>query len=93
MSNYHNTHWVTFYKQSVFSAPVSIAVNCFMFDALSRLLDDDVNLFFCTGRCFICHMATHRIEVCPVQGHHMLFCECLDNPHREWLFNSSRHDG
>jgi hypothetical protein len=28
MSDYHNTHWVTFYKHSVFSAPVSLAVNC-----------------------------------------------------------------
>jgi hypothetical protein len=81
--------WVTFYTQSVFSAPVSLAVNCFTFDALSHLSDDDANLFFCTGQCFVCHMATHRTEMCPVWGHHMLFCKCLDNPHHKWLFDSS----
>jgi hypothetical protein len=37
MSNYHNTHWNMFYKHSIFSAPVSVAVNCFTFDALSCL--------------------------------------------------------
>jgi hypothetical protein len=56
MSAYHNTHWVTFYKQSVLSAPVSLAMNCFMFNALSCLSDDDANLFFYMGHCFVCHM-------------------------------------
>jgi hypothetical protein len=41
MSNYHNTHWVTFYKQSVFSAPVCGHELLH----LSYLSDDDTNLF------------------------------------------------
>jgi hypothetical protein len=90
MSDYHNTHWVTFYKQSVFSALMSIAVNCFTFDALSHLSDNNANLFFCTGHGFVCCTATHHTEMCPVWGYHMLFGKCLDNPHHEWLFDSVR---
>jgi hypothetical protein len=40
MSDYHHTHWFTFYKCLVFSAPMSVAVNCFTFDALSQLFLD-----------------------------------------------------
>jgi hypothetical protein len=82
MSDYHNTHWFTFYQCSVFSAPVSIAVNCFTFDALSCLSPDDANLFFFSGRCFSCRNAVHCVEQCPVKGHHVLFCKRLDNLHR-----------
>jgi hypothetical protein len=56
---------------------VSLAVT------LSHLLDDDANLLFCTGHCFVCHTATRRTEKCSVRGHHVLFCKRLDDPHRE----------
>jgi hypothetical protein len=85
MSDYHNVHWVRFYERLLFSAPVYVPVNCFTFDALSRLSDHNADLFFCLGRCFICHFAMHCIEVCPKRGFGMLFCKRLDNPHREWL--------
>jgi hypothetical protein len=86
LSNYHNVHWVEFYKHSVFSAPVFMPMNCFTFDALSCLSDDDMNLFFVMGCCFICHVTTHRTEVCPHRGHHLLFCKrLLGQPHREWF--------
>jgi hypothetical protein len=39
----YDTHWVIFYKELVFSAPMSLAVNCFTFNALSYLSDDDTN--------------------------------------------------
>jgi hypothetical protein len=59
-----------------------VPVNCFTFDALSRLSDNDMNLFFVTGRCFVCHFATHHTEVCPHHGHHLLFCKrLLGKPH------------
>jgi hypothetical protein len=45
MSDYHNIHWVCFYKRSLFSALVYVPVNCFMFDALSCLDDHDADLF------------------------------------------------
>jgi hypothetical protein len=83
LSDYHNAHWVEFYKCSCFSAPVFVPMNCFTFDTLSCLSDDDANLFFATSHCFICHFATHRTEVCPRCGHHLLFCKCLlGKPHR-----------
>jgi hypothetical protein len=56
-----------------------------MFDALSHLDDYDANLFFCSGRCFVCHFDTHRTKDCPKCGFGMLFCKCLDDPHREWF--------
>jgi hypothetical protein len=89
MSDYHHTHWVTFYKCSVFSAPVSIAVNCFIFDALSCLSLDDANLFLCTGRCFMCCTAVHRVAQCSIRGPHVLFCKRLDNPHCEYSASST----
>jgi hypothetical protein len=61
--------------------PVMLAVNCHPFDALLNLSDYDVNLFFCTGHCFICRVSTHRSERCLVHGSHILFHKCLDNPH------------
>jgi hypothetical protein len=86
LSDYHNIQWVEFYKHSVFSAPVFVPVNCFTFDALSRLSDDNANLFFVTGCCFVCHVATHHIEVCPHRVHHLLFCKrLLDQPHCKWF--------
>jgi hypothetical protein len=44
MSDYHRLHWVSFYKQSIFSAPVFVSMNCAAFDALSRLNDHDADL-------------------------------------------------
>jgi hypothetical protein len=86
MSDYHNTHWVTFYKQSVFSAPVSVAVNCFTFDALSHLSDDDANLFFSALVVVSCAVPLSIIKQCPVKGHHILFCKRLDDPHHKCFF-------
>jgi hypothetical protein len=82
MSDFYHTHWVLFYKCSVFSDPVFVTVNCFMFDALSCLSPDDANLFFCTGHCFVCRPALHHVEQCPVKGHYVLFCKRLDDPYR-----------
>jgi hypothetical protein len=82
MSDYHNTHWVEFYPKSRFSAPVFVAVNCMMFDAMSRLTGPDADLFFATNRCFICHHSMHRTESCPQRSLGMLFCKRLDDPHR-----------
>jgi hypothetical protein len=61
---------------------MSVAVNCHTFDALSRLSLDNANLFFCMGCCFVCHTTLHHVEQCSVKGHHILFCKCLDDPHR-----------
>jgi hypothetical protein len=41
------------------------------------------NLFFATGRCFVCHVATHPTEACSKQGYNILFCKRLDDPHHE----------
>jgi hypothetical protein len=51
MSDYHNTHWHIFYQDLSFSARVPLAVNCYMFDALSRWSNANADLFFCTGCC------------------------------------------
>jgi hypothetical protein len=60
-----------------------MAVNCMAFDALSCLTGPDADLFFATNRCFVCHHAVHRTESCPQCSLGMLFCKCLDDPHRE----------
>jgi hypothetical protein len=83
MSDYHNVHWVRSYQRSLFSAPVDVPVNCFTFDALSCLSDEDADLFFCSSCCFVCHFTTDRTEVCPKHGFGMLFCKRLDDPHHE----------
>jgi hypothetical protein len=63
MSPYnHNVHWHVFFKDSSFSAQVSLAVNWYMFNTLSHLSNADADLFFCTGCCFVCQMATHCSE-------------------------------
>jgi hypothetical protein len=85
MSDYHNMHWVEFYPKSRFSTPIFVAVNCIMFDALSRLTGPDADLFFATNRCFVCYHAVHRTESCPQRSLGMLFCKRLDNPHRTSL--------
>jgi hypothetical protein len=92
MYDFHHTHWVSFYKRSVFSDPIYVVVNCFMFDTLSRLSPDDANLFFSAGHCFVCHNALHCVEQCPVKGHHILFCKWLDDPHHKWWLPVSSHE-
>jgi hypothetical protein len=56
-------------------------VNCYTFDALHRLSDGDANLFFCTGRCFMCRTAVHRTKKCPLRGPPILLCKCLEDVH------------
>jgi hypothetical protein len=70
-----------------------VAINCFTFDALSCLSDDNTNLFFVTGCCFICHFATHRTKACPKCGYNILFCKRLDDPHCELLGRSNCYLG
>jgi hypothetical protein len=83
MSDYHNMHWVEFFPKSRFSAPVFTAVNCIMFDVLSRLTGPDADLFFATSHCFVCHHALYHSESCPQCSLGTLFCKRLDDPHRE----------
>jgi hypothetical protein len=85
MSDYHRIHWVSFFKESLFSAPTFISMNCVAFDALSRLNDHDADLFFLSDRCFICRAEAHRTAACPQCGLGRLFCKCLTDPHREWF--------
>jgi hypothetical protein len=68
MSDYHNTHWVEFFPKSRFSAPVFTAVNCMTFDTLSHLTGPDVDLFFATNRCFMCHHAVVFTDLLDQQG-------------------------
>jgi hypothetical protein len=81
MSDYHNKHYIEFFPKSRFSAPVFVAVNCIMFDALSRLSGPNADLFFATSRCFVCDHALHHSESCPQHSLGMLFCKRLDDPH------------
>jgi hypothetical protein len=85
MSDYHTMHWVEFFPKSRFSPPVFVAVNCMIFDALSRLTGPDADLFFATNHCFVCCHAVHRTESCPQRNLGMLFCKRLDDPHRTSL--------
>jgi hypothetical protein len=62
MSSFHHTHWHIFYKDSSFSPRVPVAVNCYTFDALRHLSDGDADLFFCTGRCFMCRTIAREKE-------------------------------
>jgi hypothetical protein len=81
MSSFHHTHWHVFYKDSSFSSHVPVTVNCYTFDPLHRLSDGDTDLFFCTGRCFMCRMAVHRTEKCSLRGPPVLLCKCLEDVH------------
>jgi hypothetical protein len=85
MSDYHRLHWVSFYKQSVFSAPVFVSMNCAAFDALSRLNDHDADLCFLADHCFICFKEAHHAATCPTRGLGRLFCKRLVDPHRKCL--------
>jgi hypothetical protein len=50
MSDYHNTHWFTFYKCSVFSNPVVVVTNLLdQQDKLVRRLLLVVEFKFCRG--------------------------------------------
>jgi hypothetical protein len=83
MSDYHRIHWVSFYKQSLFSAPIFVSMNCVVFDALSHLSDHDADLFFLSDRCFICHAEAHCAAAYPKRGLGWLFCKRLTDPHCE----------
>jgi hypothetical protein len=85
MSDYHRLHWVSFYKQSVFSAPVFVSMNCAALDALSRLNDHDADLCFLADRCFICFKEAHYAVTCLKRGLGRLFCKRLVDPHRKCL--------
>jgi hypothetical protein len=52
---------------------------------LSRLSQEDADLFFTTSCYFVCHFMTHRMEVCRQRGLGMLFCKQLNDPYHEWL--------
>jgi hypothetical protein len=65
MSDYHHIHWVSFYKQSLFSAPIFVSMNCVAFNALSHLSEHDADLFSLSDRYFICRAEAHRAAVCP----------------------------
>jgi hypothetical protein len=81
MSAFHHTHWHVFYKDSAFSPHVPIAVNCYTFDALCHLSDRDADLFFCTGRCFMCRTAVHHTKKCSLCGPPVLLCKRLEDVH------------
>jgi hypothetical protein len=81
MSLYHYTHWHVFYKDSSFSPCVPVAVNCYTFNALRHLSDGDADLFFCTGRCFMCRTAVHYTEKCSLRGPPVLLCKHLEDVH------------
>jgi hypothetical protein len=85
MSDYHRIHWVSFFKQSVFSAPAFASMSCAAFDALSRLNDHDVDLCFLVDRCFICFGESHHAVACPKCGLGRMFCKRLVDPHRKCL--------
>jgi hypothetical protein len=77
----HSSHSFEFFHKSLFSFPVVTTVNCVMFDALSHLSGANADLCFATKRCFICRIATHRIDSCPQCSLGMLLCKQLDDGH------------
>jgi hypothetical protein len=86
MSDYHCIHWVSFFKQSLFSAPTFVSLDCVAFDALSRLTDHDADLCFLADHCFICLAEMHHAMICPKHSLGKLFCKRLNDPHHERFF-------
>jgi hypothetical protein len=79
----HSSHLFKFFYKSLFSLPVVTTVNCVTFDALSCSTGADADLCFATKRCFVCRIASHRVDVCPQRSLGMLLCKRLDDVHSE----------
>jgi hypothetical protein len=83
----HSYHCVTFFKESsLFRPHRHVKLNCFTFHHYLRLTLADADLFWATGRCFVCGRHGHRSDNCKASfGPIRYACSFLENPYGEFV--------
>ena len=86
MSFPHSYHCVTFFNDSALFRPLRhVKLNCLTFHYYLRLTPSDADLFWATGRCFVCGGFGHRSENCrSAFGSVRYVCNLLGDPHGEY---------
>jgi hypothetical protein len=87
MPSTHSHHHVSFFSDSTLFKPMrDVAVNCETFHLLLQLDPADRDLYWASNRCLACGRNGHRHAHCRrFFGRRRLFCDLLDDPHREFL--------